>query len=102
MITPDQKDILVRYAHIKTQIKELEAEQDELNPRVMEVLVQEDCEELTMDEGKYSKMSRRKWNYTQSTQDKEAALKTAQTREQQTGEATYKENFFPKFTAAKE
>lgn len=102
MITPAQKDILQRYADIKIQIKSLEEEQDILNPAVMEVLNQEDVEELTMDQGKYSKSSRRKWTYTQATQDKEAALKTAKTREEQTGEATYKENFFPKFTVAKE
>lgn len=99
MITSEQKGILKRYADIKIEIKALEEEQDILNPQVMEVITQEDLEELTIEEGKFTKSSRRKWIYTQTTQDKEKALKTAQTREQQTGEATYKENFFPKFTA---
>lgn len=102
MITSEQKGILKRYADIKLEIKGLEAEQDELNPRVLEVLVNEDIEELSTDEGKFSKMSRRKWTYTESTQDKEKALKTAKAREEQNGDATYVENFFPKFTAAKE
>lgn len=102
MITLEQKGILERYAHIKIQIKELEEEADTLNARALEVITNEDIEELTTDLGKFSKMSRRKWTYTEETQQKEKNLKTTKTREEQNGEAKYQENFFLKFTSAKE
>lgn len=101
MITLEQKGTLQRYADIKILIKNLEEEQDTLNPQVMEIMNENEVDELKTEQGKFCKSSRRKWKYSDDLQAREDNLKDSKKIEEQTGVAEYTENFFVVFKGAK-
>lgn len=93
MITPEQKDILNEYAKIKGMIKVLEEQADELNPKVLGLMKDNEFGEIEVsDIGKLCLGSRRKWNYSEKVTELDGVLKEQKKIEEQTGEATYIEN----------
>ncbi len=102
MIKQTDKDLLESYATIKLEIKRLEEKADFLNPQILELMQENEIGEINIgDLGKLSIGSRRSYKYSQNVKEADAKLKELKKTEEQTGEATYTENFYPIFKGAK-
>ena len=98
----EQKDILNSYAELKLKAKELEAQIDELNPQVLEIMKESAVEEIEIgDLGKLTMASRRTWIYPEFIQLKEKELKAEKKEAEQTGTADYSEKHYVMFKEAK-
>jgi hypothetical protein len=98
MITQEQKDILNKYAEIKTEIKRLETLSEELNPQVLELMQANELGEISVgDMGKLSLGSKRTWKYSSRVKELEEKLKEQKTIEEQTGLADYTEKHYVLF-----
>ncbi len=94
----ENKLILTAYADIKSKIKLLEVEAEELNPKVLEIMRADNIGEIEIEnKGKLILSSRRTWVYSETVQNKEKALKALKKEEEQRGTADYTEKFFPMF-----
>lgn len=97
------KDILTQYADIKKDIKMLEAKLDEIQPEVLSMLVENEAEEVQLNGyGTFTLCKKRKWIYTEETQNMETLVKTAKKLEEQKGDATYTESPYVVFKGVKE
>lgn len=91
-----QEALLKKYADKKREMKELEAEIEELEPKVIGFLDKQGLDTLKEPWGTYSLVYRKKWSYTPELIEKEKEYKTIikqkQTDEQESGEANYEES----------
>lgn len=97
------KDTLIKYAELKQEIKILEAKLEEIQPEVLEMLVESGNDEVELGGlGTFVLAKRRKYIYTPAVQSLEAELKDQKKLEEQTGDATYTENPYVLFKGIKE
>jgi len=98
----EQKQILESYAELKLKAKELDAQLEELNPQVLEIMKESAVEEIEIgDLGKLTMASRRTWVYPEFIQEKEKELKKEKKEAEQTGSADYSEKHYVMFKEAK-
>ena len=95
-MTLTNETLLKKYADRKRTLKDLEAEIDELEPKVLGLLEKEGLDTLAEPWGTYSVVYRKKWIYSTALVEKEKEYKTIikskQNDEQQSGEAKYEES----------
>lgn len=94
-----EKELLKNYAELKAQIKELEANAKAIQPLILKSMQDNDLDEVTTAEGKFSLSSRRKYTYPAELADRELALKEDKKTAEQVGEAKYEETFFVTYKA---
>jgi len=96
----EQKNILDEYAKLKIEIKALEEKADELNPKVLEALRENDLGEVQVsDLGVLTVATRRTWRYSPTLKEEEAILKEKKKNEERLGLANYEEKSFVTFKA---
>jgi predicted phage-related endonuclease len=94
----EQKNILDEYAKLKIEIKALEEKADELNPKVLEALRENDLGEVQVsDLGVLTVATRRTWKYSPTLKEEEAILKEKKKNEERLGLANYEEKSFVTF-----
>lgn len=95
------KDLLIEYAELKKQEKEISAKIDEFKPKVMEMLLEVGIDEEhpveLADVGTFSLGKRRKYVYSDRVQSLEKTIKEEKEREERTGEAQYNETTYTIF-----
>ena len=83
------KDQLLRYATLKSEIKRLTTEMNELNPIIFNSMLEDNHDEIILPEvGKFYLKERRIWTYPEEINEKEIVLKADKKRAQQVGTAT--------------
>ena len=95
--------LIKSYAELKSQIKILEDEAENLKPQVLAAMESGalDTAEIT-GVGHLTLGTLRKWTYPQAIVQAEADLKVAKKTAEQTGDATATESKYVKFTVLKE
>ena len=95
-MTNKQESILEAYAARKAELKQIEAELDEMEPEVLKLLEKNGMDTLKEDYGTFSVVYRKKWTYSKELVEKEkqyaTVIKAEKQDEQESGEATYEEN----------
>ena len=87
----DNKELLERYAVIKEQIKLLEAQVDELQPQIMESIINEGADGVATDFGTFTVGHRRTYTYPENVAGEEARVKEMKKEAEALGTATYVE-----------
>jgi nucleoid DNA-binding protein len=95
------KDLFVKYAEIKTKIKELEEEAKMIAPTIMEMIDSTEEGRIESDFGKFSVMSRKSYKYSEPTVALANELKRRQEEEVATGEAKFTESRSVRFDSIK-
>lgn len=94
------KPQLERYAVIKSQITELEAEAEKIKPEIVASMEAEEAEKVETDFGAFVLEKRRTWEFSEKIQMAENDVKEMKAKEKGEGIATYVElpvlKFFPK------
>lgn len=93
------KSLFEQYALYKTKIDELEKLAEELKPKILGMLQEAGKPVEISGTGKFSVASRKTWEYSMVIQSEEVKLKEKKKYEEQSGKASYKETFYPKFSA---
>jgi hypothetical protein len=88
----EQKNTLEEYAQLKIQIKALEEKASDLNPKVLDILQDNDLGEVKVGElGVLTVGKRRTWIYSPATMNLEALYKDKKKEEERLGVANYTE-----------
>ena len=95
------KDILLQYADLERQRRDIEAQQSELRPAILEDLVAAGVEKADVkDAGVFTLVKRKTWTYSKEVLHLQEELAEAQQDEQRVGAATFEEKmtvaFYPK------
>lgn len=93
------KKLFEKYAELKIKANEIDAEIELLAPQVLDEM--KDHDQINSELGSFSKSSRRMWIYPEPIKQMEESLKASKKRSEQTGEATYAENIYLKFSPTK-
>lgn len=96
------KELLEKYAELKEAEKQIKGQLDELNPQIVELMEKKQVEEVELTgAGKFSLVGKRKWAYPRLIEELELDLKDKKKEAEQTGEATYSESYYLKFSPIK-
>ena len=94
-MTKTQNNLLADYAALKAQQKEIEANLEVMEPKVLGLLEKRGVDTLVEDYGTFSAVYRKKWTYTSELVEKEkqyaAVIKQDKADEQLSGEAKAEE-----------
>ena len=93
------KEKLMRYALIKSEIKLLEAEMGILNTEILEDIESSGADKVKSDFGTFSIERRKKWQYSETTLEIKNAFDKAKELEEADGTATFTESKSLKFFA---
>lgn len=94
----EQKNLLDEYAGVKVQIKALEKRAEELNPKVLAAMQDNDLGEVAVGElGVLTVGKRRTWEYSLETKNIETLYKEKKKEEERLGIANYTEKSYITF-----
>lgn len=86
------KETLQKYAEIKAQIKELEAQAEELKPGIVEYMLLAEAEKVELTGyGNFTLEKRRTWTFSPEVENFRVELKVAEAKEKAEGKASYNE-----------
>lgn len=99
-----KKEKCLKYATLKSQVKGLEAEIDELGGEVLMIITEEAPKDLTIstDQGIFTVANKRRWTYPKEIVAIEKDLKEKKTEAEAKGIATCVENPYLLFKAKKD
>lgn len=94
-MTNKQENLLQDYAALKAQQKEIEANLEDMEPKVLSLLEKTGVDTLQEEYGTFSVTYRKKWTYSEELVEKErqyaAIIKQEKSDEQENGEAKAEE-----------
>lgn len=97
------KELLVQYAQLKIQEKELQSKIKELAPQILKSIDDSGADKVELSEyGSFSLVTTKKWKYSEAVKTAETVLEQLQEKEKADGTATFEENKQLKFFALKE
>jgi hypothetical protein len=97
-----EKDILNKYAELKTAMKGMEAEEKLLKSEVLDIMLNNEVEQVELiDWGTLTLNSKRSWKYSPEVADMTTQLKEQKVEEERLGVAKYTENHFTVFKGIK-
>jgi len=84
-----KKELLQRYASLKSDIKRMTAELETIKPEIVEMMEESGTDEVVLpDTGKFFFKERRVWTYDEYINDREKELKAEKKIAQQKGKAS--------------
>lgn len=92
---------LERYAQLKISEKAIQAEIDELAPKIVELLKANDLDKIDSSFGIFSLMNRKNWKFSPAVDEAKKELEAMQENEKATGVATFQEKSFLQFKEQK-
>lgn len=93
------KETLRRYAELKNQEKLIADEIKKLQPEILNPMIDKQAEEIETEWGTFVLANRKKYKYPEAIIGADEALKIAKKEAEQTGDATYENNYYIKFNA---
>ena len=93
------QDLFGRYSFLYSKKAAIEAELKELNQQIL--LQMTDIDSVDLKNGKFTKVKRKTYQYTEATSIMEAKIKEHKKLEEQSGLATFTESEYLRFTPAK-
>ena len=95
-------EILKRYAELKILEKQAKEELAELNPKIIQYLVESDLDKQPTTLGTFSLRTLKDWEYSNAVKVAKKTVKDLESKEQKDGTATFTEKLSLMFKESKE